>query len=97
MNLCSETPFWLYAVQPFWPQDLSLSQRARHDENIGYLYHLQDPRKGPLHAIRECAWNEGYFLELGGDLRSPEVDLLFMHAHLVPWPHCDKKIVASCY
>ena len=37
---------------------------CRHDEDIGYLYNL-DPRRGPLHAIRDCVWTDGYLLELG--------------------------------
>lgn len=36
-----------------------------HDEDIGYLYNLEDPRRGPLHAIRDCVWTDGYLLELG--------------------------------
>lgn len=38
---------------------------CRHDEDIGYLYNLEDPRRGPLHAIRDCVWTDGYLLELG--------------------------------
>lgn len=29
------------------------------------MYDLKDPRRGPLYAIRECAWYNGYLLELG--------------------------------
>eukprot|EP00434_Breviolum_minutum_P008965 symbB.v1.2.007898.t2/scaffold491.1/size196728/2 len=39
--------------------------QTMHDEDIGYLYDLKDPRRGPLYAIRECAWYNGYLLELG--------------------------------
>ena len=51
--------------QPLLTLTLMRSSIARHDEDIGYLYNLEDPRRGPLHAIRDCVWTDGYLLELG--------------------------------
>lgn len=77
--------------------------QTMHDENIGYLYHLQDPRKGPLHAIRECAWNEGYFLELGicyyDDRGAGNANILTVVRNKVPrgkypvWQHLSQEEV----
>ncbi|CAJ1394813.1 unnamed protein product [Effrenium voratum] len=64
-----------------------------HEEDIGYLFDLSEPRRGPLHTLKECGESGESFLELGIFYHNdPETGILTLVRNKVP-PDWDQPVL----